>query len=175
MVDKTSEQLSALVDDECSELEIELAIRRLTKDRELKTRWQCYHLISDALKNNVPEAIDIDFHERIREAIEADSALPKQLPSSKTPWLKPITGLALAASVAVVALFGLNFMQPGQTGKPAYIASTTTPQSSPQPPPPDQDRNSKLNDYVVNHSYAATNGVNGMMPYVRMVGYQPSR
>ena len=34
----------------------------------------------------------------------------------------------------------------------------------------------RLNNYLVNHNnYASLNGMNGMLPYVRMVGYQADR
>ena len=70
MADTTAEQLSVLMDGEIDVREAEFTLRRLAKDAELKARWERYHLISDALRNNLPAALDVRFAERLQQALE---------------------------------------------------------------------------------------------------------
>lgn len=177
MADYTVEPLSALVDGECEAAELDLLIQRLTKDADLRGRWQRYHLISDALKNNIPEAIDVDFSKRVISAIETDHFLQTHSPPSPSHWFKPVAGFALAASLGAVVLIGLRLTQqdkPMPSGSLA-VAPLATPRS------PDQVATnsvlqSRLNSYLVNHNeYASMNSVHGMLPYARMVGYEPKR
>ena len=180
MAEKTGEQLSTLMDCECEASELELAVRRLIKDRDLKARWQRYHLIGDALKNNLPEIMDVEFAERIQKAIDAD--LPIKKPAKISPlssWYKPLTGFALAASVASIAVFGLRASLVEDTGtipKQLISAASSPPMVNINDGGFDEEARLRLNNYLVNHSeYASLNGVRGVLPYVHMVGYQTNR
>jgi sigma-E factor negative regulatory protein RseA len=174
MADKTGEQLSALVDGECEISEQQWMLRRLSSDNDLKARWQRYHLISDAVKNNLPSAVDARFADRIGEVIE--TVPPPQADVSGAAgfsWFKPVTGFALAASVAAMGVVALRLIDAGDSGKPddlqrvAQKDQTERPQSS---------LDSRLNTYLVNHNeYASMNGVQGVMPYVRIVGIDSRR
>lgn len=179
MADKTSEQLSALIDGECETPEVGLAILRLCKDKDLQACWERYHLISDALKNNIPEVINTGFCNRLSQAIAAGSPLPAKASFPAYSWRKPAAGVALAASVAAVALIGLKALSPGDDGSLTLTAAVPAPERvsgagiEPGDPRP---FNPRLNNYLVNHNeYASMASVNGMMPYVRMVGYQTDR
>jgi sigma-E factor negative regulatory protein RseA len=200
MADKTGEQLSALMDGECGALEAELALRRLAKDNDLQARWQRYVLISEALKNGLPESIDTRFSGRLRDVI--DGELPSSPSVDLEPpsigrrplilagpklWYKPAAGFALAASVALIVVIGVDSGQPTRvdagTGGPE-LSSTAVGSIAAGPrraeiqsaTPSGVNVNSRLNNYVVNHNeYLSTNSVHGMLPYVRMVGYEPTR
>ncbi len=166
MANKTDEQLSALLDGECASVEVELALRRLAKDLELKECWQRYHLISDALKNNLPETINSGFSDRIRQAIE------EAPPIATTPfsWRRPLFGLGLAASVALVALFGVQIYQSNSESEALRLAEQAASDLH------DRKQASRLSSYLVNHNeYASMNSVHGVLPYVRMVGYETGR
>ncbi|MDQ2694878.1 MAG: sigma-E factor negative regulatory protein [Pseudomonadota bacterium] len=176
MVDKTGQQLSELVDDECAASEAELLLRRLARDPELQGRWQRYHLIGEALKNNLPDAIDRGFAAQVRAAIASDPPLPGAAARSIAVWYKPLAGFAVAASVAGVALLGLSLLQPEPGADGRLLLSAND-------PPPDRPRetvptaaDARLNSYLVNHSeYATLNSVHGVLPYVRIVGYEGRR
>ncbi|HXH04394.1 MAG TPA: sigma-E factor negative regulatory protein [Candidatus Competibacteraceae bacterium] len=199
MVDKTGEQLSALVDGECKAHELELALRRLAKDEELKARWQRYHLVSDALKSHLPVAVDPEFSTRIQRLIEAEPSLQGVVPTvesglppsppAKAPgrsaWGKFLIGVGLAASVALVSALVLR-----QSPQPEPVAPVASHDATPVGPvlasgrplpvehgnPLEADWEAKLNQYLVNHNeYASRNGMQGVLPYVRMVGYETSR
>jgi sigma-E factor negative regulatory protein RseA len=183
-------QLSALVDDELADMEIALVLRRLSRDGDARDRWERYHLISDVIQgHHVPAALDTDFAVRVRQAIEAEP-LPQAVARLLPAWYKPVTGFGLAASVALMALYGLKLNQTDALLPAAPLATTTPALSSPygslpiqmtamtQPANPiGEPVEARLNSYLVNHNgYASMSSVNGMLPYVRMVGYQqPSR
>jgi sigma-E factor negative regulatory protein RseA len=182
-------QLSAMVDDELEDREIDLVLRRLGRDHDACDRWERYHLISDVMQGHLPVALDTGFAARIRQAIEAEP-LPRPLARPLPAWYKPVTGFGLAASVALMALFGLKLNQTDTLRPPVPFAATTPTLSSPpvslpiqtvaaiRPADPiGEPVEARLNSYLVNHNgYASQNSVNGMLPYVRMVGYQqPTR
>lgn len=193
MADKTGEQLSALVDCECEMPELELAVRRLIKDPDLKARWQRYHLISDALKNNLPAVIDTDFSNRVSQAIDTAPPLQTTTIRAVSSWYKPLTGFALAASVALIAVFGLNLIERRATtiDPDPVIAATSPPGLQTVDAPPESTQptsdtrirvagsnalEARLNSYLVNHNeYASMNSVYGVLPYVRMVGHETNR
>lgn len=181
MADKTGEQLSALVDGECEAQELQLALRRLAKDKDLKARWRRYHLLSDALKNNLPELIDANFSERVRKAIDAESPLQNTRLYSASSFYKPVAGFALAASVAIAALFLVRTMDLHEGSTSHLLAAADSSKQQPpeqqviKPVVADNALENRLNSYLVNHNeYASMNSVHGMLPYVRMVGYEPS-
>jgi sigma-E factor negative regulatory protein RseA len=180
MADNMVEQLSALMDSECALPEVEMAMRRLTKDADLQTRWQRYHLISDTLKNNIPDVIDLNLVDRINQAIATDPPLQTTGLAKKSTWNKPVTGFALAASVALVAYAGFRLTPFEVTSEPALVAAATTPRpASPdlsQPNPADTTLEAKLNTYLVSHNeHASMHSVHGVLPFVRIVGYQANR
>ena len=134
-------------------------------------------------------ALDTDFAARVRQAIEAE-ALPRPGAKPLPAWYKPVTGFGLAASVALMALFGLKLNQTDALQPAVPFAATTPALSSPPGSLPIQTVaairpadsigepvEARLNSYLVNHNgYASMSSVSGMLPYVRMVGYQqPAR
>lgn len=179
MADKTSEQMSAIIDGEYEAEEIELALRRLTKDTGLNNVWQHYHLIRDAIKSNLPDTIDNSFADRVKLMVEKESPPPSQSLSPGFSWFKPAAGFAVAASVALVVTlwtlqgteftdrtsFGLvNASAPPseelQTAKSVLVENDTALRSG-------------LSSYIVNHNeYASMTTVYGVLPYARMVGYE---
>ena len=179
MADKSSEQLSVLVDGEFEEWELEFAARRLAGDPVLKTRWEAYHLISDALRNNLPDAIDPRFAERVSAMLTVEKPLSTFTKPVIPSWYKPVAGLAVAASVGVLAVALWSLRPDGSLpAGNSTVAANTTPASplvSPLPAADDSapDSRHRLNSYLANHNeYASMNSVNGVLPYVRIVGYE---
>jgi sigma-E factor negative regulatory protein RseA len=182
MNDKLHEQLSALVDDELTEPEQALLTRRIGTDADLHRRLSRYQLISDALRNQLPDRIDPAFTARVQAALRDESAKTAAVPGSQrlATLLKPVAGLALAASVAVVAVLSLQSVREDVAPLPAvanapssadFIRAENTPQPAVRPRP---DKN--LDIYLVNHNeYAVNRGMQGMLPYVRIVSHDMSR
>jgi sigma-E factor negative regulatory protein RseA len=111
------ENLSLLLDDD-SEADVNAVLDEVMADVNLQYRMRRYQIIGETLRNELPQAIDTDFHHgvmiRIREQspnLEAHDKHSDQgndqgnvAPLLARAWFKPFAGLAVAASVAVVTV-----------------------------------------------------------------------
>lgn len=129
--------LSALMDGETIAND---TVTALCQDKDLQRSWQRYHLIRDALQEEVPPQLGADFTAQmanIIDALDAPSALETPLenqpaPSqvSKTLWqkLKPLTmplmQFGIAASVCLVAVFGVQHYTKQNTLPDAPVLQT---------------------------------------------------
>jgi sigma-E factor negative regulatory protein RseA len=169
-----NEQLSALVDDELPGSEHDLLLRRIESDDQLYQRLSRYQLISDALQSHLPERVDPAFSRRVKVLLRSEPALSRH--SRLAALARPAAGLAVAASVAVMAVMSLQSAQQGTPSPAAVVASAPPPAGdylrvSDEPGNPSVDR--KLDIYLVNHNeYAVNRGMQGMLPYVRIVGHE---
>lgn len=169
MSNKLSEQVSALMDDECTEHELKLAVRQLARDTALAESWERYHLISDVLKGNTPTVLNADFAQRMSTLIDDEPPLSTSpSPQKNRYWYRPAAGLAVAASVAAIAVLVLQpFVD--QSSADNLLAQQPPASSNTQNPPLEDDIAARMNTYMVNHnSLASMNGVHGVLPYVRM-------
>jgi sigma-E factor negative regulatory protein RseA len=175
MKQKLNEQLSALVDDELLPAEHALLVKRLAQDAALQARLARYQLISDGLQNHLPGHVDAGFHRRVRAALQ-DEPAPQSGTGRLASLFKPLAGVAVAASVAVVAVLSLQSIReqdpaavPAVASMPAssdYIRAARAPQ-----PASDTYSAPGLDGYLVNRNeYAVNRGMQGMLPYVRLVG-----
>ena len=169
MNEDRKERISALVDDEISLRDV----ADITTDSEAKDLFARYALISDAIRGDAPSGLGDSLLERVRSDLAAEpiALAPKQ---RKEGW-KPVTGLALAASVATVAILGLRAIEtPPQpdlvAGRSVQTTSTSNRWDVEQPAV-----EAKLNEYLVNHSEYTGYGVQGMLPYARIVSYDSSQ
>lgn len=174
MKDKLHEQISALVDDELEEREQALLLRQLENDAELTGRLSRFQIISDALQNHLPETLSSGFHARVQAALADEPPVHRQR-SSVAALFKPVAGLALAASVAMVAVLSLQSTRQDPEAVPA-VASAPTHDSYIRAAADDSVASSEptaapqnLDIYLANHSeYAVSRGI---LPYVRLVGH----
>jgi sigma-E factor negative regulatory protein RseA len=174
MNETLNEQISALVDDELVAAEQALLIRRLAGDPELCQRLSRYQLISDALRDDLPRHVDPGFQMRVHAALRQEPAVLAAR-TGLAGLLKPVAGLAIAASVAVVAVLSLQSIRQENTGSASVVATTAPAQdryirAADQPVPvqaPVTEQN--LDVYLVNHNEFAVS--RGMLPYMRLVGH----
>jgi len=181
-----NEMLSAIMDGEIPTTQCDQHIREISNNDELRQTWFRYHLIRDAMRGQLQQGIGHDLPDRVRAALEYEPAILSPGPSRPYSFLKPVTGLAIAASVTAAVLLGVQFSnnQTDTDTLPAF-ASNTTPQIS-QPvqfvsgnnrnnPPPIKTMavESPMNRYLVNYNeYRVNSGMRGMLPYVRIVGHE---
>lgn len=164
------EQLSALVDGEADDLERERTLRALGADPELRGTWERYHLASTALRRELELVMDPGLANRIRERLEQDP--PDAARGLLTPkLLKFSAGVAIAASVAAVALLNLSTLvgpsAPTVTARATPAARTLVAET--RPAAPAQQR--VLNPYLVHHAeFSSASGVTSMSAYARVVG-----
>ncbi len=182
MKDKLYEQISVLVDDELTGPEQALLARRIGRDADLQRRLSLYQLVSDALQNHLPPQVDPGFYRRVQAALHDEPAIRSGgLAGSRLGALvKPVAGLAIAASVAIVAVISIQSARQDVPSVPAlatvpadkdYVRVQQAPGTGVQP-----RVGKKLDIYMVNHNeYAVSRGMQGMLPYVRIVGNEVSR
>jgi len=149
------ESLSALVDGEATDWEGKRLIAELERDESLREEWHLHQITSASL--NKSELKGVDLSARISEALESESR-----PVHFGSFFKPFTQVAVAASVAVFALLGIQQM-PLYTNldetageAPSLVAETTDIQPVVIPegfelPPIQAQTVSSTNTVQVNH------------------------
>ena len=180
MSDKLNEQLSALVDGELAEHEYELLLARLDNDPELRARWARYNLISDTLRNHLPDRLAPGLAAQVSGALdqEPSHATATPLTGHGGRLGKQVIGGALAAAVAVVAIIGVQ-QQLGNGGDSgvqsvavAPVSSDRSAESAVAEASADKKlgQRARFNRYLVNHNeYSAVRGMQGLLPYTRIV------
>ncbi len=123
MSDLLNEQLSALLDGELPPEQTALLMRRIAREPELAARLARFRISGEVLRGErvQPRA---DFALRVSAAIAAEPALGPQVAQAAQPaprrragrvpgWLKSATGVAVAASVGMLAVLVLQRAAPG--------------------------------------------------------------
>jgi len=181
------EKLSALVDNELDELEERRVFTALEGDVALRRTWERYHLVRAALHQDVDVVVAQDAAEQVTRRIQAE---PSTAGSFQRHRVTRFLGtLAIAASVAAIAITGVQWVhRPAPAPLPALAANMPAPlpalaANTPAPQNfirsgtthwdmKEPEAESALNAYLVEHDeFASTSGLGGMMPYVRVVGY----
>lgn len=113
MIEKTAEEISSLMDDELDEHSRARVVHKMKDDDEMKSRWEHYHLIGEALRNNLPEIIHPDLANRINNILHQEPSyqFPQNISAQtarRAPRNRAVTGFAIAASLAVVTVLGFQ-------------------------------------------------------------------
>ncbi len=188
------EQLSALLDSELSDQQLDDFMQDLKRDPIEDTESaQRYRLMGDAIRDEIDQASFMDISGAVHRAVEQEPAYNEVIQPQQTAagfslsqlvsgWFKPLTGMAVAVSVAMVTLVTFNTLQNTDSSEqPAQLA-----QSAPVVPVSidiarnvqvastldssnkTSEQQQQLNQYMLLHSgYASQSTMQGMMPYVR--------
>jgi sigma-E factor negative regulatory protein RseA len=115
-------QVSAFVDGELPENEAELLVRRLSQDTHLRKQVSEYLAIGRVMRGEY----SVQGSDALRERIAAElDAGPLQEPADAAVtarparFVRPVAGAAIAATVALVAIFGLGRFADVDTPAPA--------------------------------------------------------
>ena len=158
MSNKSTEHLSSLMDGEVSEETGLFLARRMCADSELGETWGRYHMIRDCLRSPRGEwSVS-----QVRLSVEATPApVTAQAPAGAPAWLRPLSGLAIAASVALVAVLAV-VPQGGEEGATDAVQPFTAPNPLSSAPVSDAasfngatGQRQQLNDYLARHRKAA--------------------
>jgi sigma-E factor negative regulatory protein RseA len=141
MTDDIREYVSVLADGEAHGTKLYAMLDRLEQDPELRQHWERYHLISDALKNNLPSTLDREFAHRVMIALDGESRV--KIPfliwrPPLRPTLRDAVGFAMAASVAAVAILATQWVtQSGEEVNRTSLGSLSVQYgTAPQPTTP---------------------------------------
>ena len=196
-----NEQLSALLDNELKLEELTQLMDDLGRDPLAQGETlQRYQLVGKTLRGELDAAAFMDISAAVQRAIAADTVSlspvrqlqPRWLPGMQT-WRRPVAGLAIAASVAMVTVMSVRLLQqPVSTGAPSLVALSPT--LAPTPIVPVDARRAQqvqvvthrvegsvlpvsvtpqLNNYLMRHSGVAGQAtLQGVMPYARSVSFE---
>lgn len=172
------EELSALIDNELSELEERRLLKTLAADAGLRDTWGRYHLIRAALRRELDVMSAPGLASRVMAGLTAQS--PAGAAFVWRPLAKVAGSLAIAATVAAVTLVGLQLLQRPDGAGSAVVATSAPAAATVRVGATRWDTNQPelertLNVYLVEHNEFASTGVGGMLPYVRVVGYDSDR
>lgn len=195
MSEKMRESLSALMDDEANELELERVLANIGNDDELRQAWSRYHVASDAASGQAQAYMERDISKQVQAAIGAGAALDS-VSGFRQRVLRPLTSFAVAASVAAtVVIGGQQLAQIGAAGAPdGEWADATRPspvglvntlgattvqasygtQSTPVLQPVTRKAyqelaNKRMGRYMQEHAeHAALNSPQGLIPFARV-------
>lgn len=169
MNDAIRMQISAYVDGELPENEAELLLRRMTQDIELRREVAEFLAMSRLIRDRAGLAATDRLHERVLAEIDERPTVEQHEPSQSTGsrWLRPLVGVAVAASVALVAIVGLQQADvPGETAPAtADLAEVAVAVPSPEP------QQELQRQYFLNHADASSdlgaNGINSRLVTLR--------
>lgn len=116
MSDRLRESVSALLDGEADELELRRLLAGAEQD-EVRTAWRDYHLQRDSLSGADMRFAHIDISGRVQAALAAEKA-----PVVAGRWWRPLTSVAVAASVAAVVAVGMRGVNTAPNAVPGVAA-----------------------------------------------------
>jgi negative regulator of sigma E activity len=106
MTDQISDQISAFIDNELSADESALLVRRFERDSDARARALRYTLIGASLRGELLEPHPSVLRQRVAAALSG-SVTPspsRARESLMDRWTRPLLGVGIAATVAVVAI-----------------------------------------------------------------------
>ncbi len=191
MSDAMRESLSALMDDEANELEVERVLSRVASDTQLRDTWVRYNMVRTVAGGHFPAQPGLDVSVRVREALAGQGI---RAPGLGQRLLRPLASVAVAASVAATVVFGGQQLAQLQAGRidGGTIASSVSPvgmvnslgatsvqasygtQDVPQLQPATRTAyqelaRQRLQKYMQEHAeHAALNSPNGLVPFARV-------
>lgn len=130
MNERFHESLSALLDGEADELEIRRLLKQTEQDEELLEKWGNYQMIG-ALMRQEPVA-PVDLAKGVRQALDGqpmDELSPMiEQPLASNTWRKLAASGAVAASVMVAVLVGVQWQQGAavDANQPVMVAQAPT-------------------------------------------------
>ncbi len=193
--------LSAVLDGE-TEIGMILAVsRRVGSDAEMRRTLIRYQMIGESLRGE-PVSLEAEWLvEAVSRRLEAEPTIlaPRPARRSGRRWLQPVAGAAIAASVAAAGIMlAPRFLGSGRAPTAVGLAGNTpvypvvaTPVSqgavatNAAASRPmrwktvdgrvEESRERRFERYLREHSrYATGNGLQGMIPYTTLVGYESS-
>lgn len=182
MSKESLEHLSSLMDGELSRETGLFLTRRLASDEDMCETWERYHLIRDCIRQPGSKQVVTGLNVNFMDGEEAHG----QSFWRQNSWLKPVSGLAVAASVALMAIVVTVPQQgalPGSGDETAISIPASQPFVSPNTltvTPQTQaasfsasqqnSSNNQLNAYLLRHNQMArTSGRQGFVSFVPIV------
>ena len=120
MTDQFHEQISEFIDDEMSVEESEFFVRRLQRDESARRQYLRYQLIGAAVRGEYRHPGVSELGPRLEQALDHDEGESGQ---SRARWVRLASVSGIAASIALVAIFGFMALEPDAPATGAASAS----------------------------------------------------
>jgi sigma-E factor negative regulatory protein RseA len=124
MNDRMNESLSALMDNEANELELERIHAQVTGDARLRQTWARYNLARHAMHGNPVAHLEWDISKRVQSALDGtqvdDTAAAPTV--FKQRMARSLLSFAVAASVAATVVIGGQQLAQVSSGAEPYVA-----------------------------------------------------
>ena len=178
MTTQYDEQLSAFVDGELEQADAEQLVSEILRDDELRSRWLRYQQSGNILRREDVTAPSVELLAGIHAKLNDEPTIlaPRQShPMSAT--FKQVAGMAIAATIAAVAVLMIQPAENVFNASTNQIAATTSTPAANQQWLRVKDVNwsnnrpavvSKLNSYLVNHNGYSTS-IRGTLPFASIV------
>ncbi|MDT8282458.1 MAG: RseA family anti-sigma factor [Gammaproteobacteria bacterium] len=209
MMSKRKEKISAFLDDDMHR--DELMSFSLSGEIEDAKVMQRYQIIGDTMRGEISESSFIDVSHAVRDALSRENigdttlahdaaAVPKQTVAksssiwSLSGWLRPVTGMAVAASVAIVVVLGVtgqdqtgvmpvavnlpgNILPGNITAQPALQIALDNKTINDGAVISTFADNPQVDQYLMNQhlEFATQDTLQGRLPYVRAVSFEPKK
>ncbi len=192
---KRKEKISAFLDNDMHQDEL-MSFSLSAEQGDAKVA-QRYQIIGDSLRGEVSDSSFVDVSAAVREALAneniadqvavAPGASKSEPATEKTGlfdlsgWFKPLAGMAVAASVAVVMVVTVT-QQEGPAIAPVATNITAQPEvqlaveSNTPLQTTVENKDTDLNPYINQHlEFATQDTLQGRMPYVRAVSFEQKK
>ncbi|MBE9560783.1 MAG: sigma-E factor negative regulatory protein [Proteobacteria bacterium] len=185
---KRKEKISAFLDDDMHRDEL-MSFSLSAEDSDAKVALR-YQMVGDALRGEMSESSFVDVSCAVREALvdeniaeQMTTARPETSVSEKSgffdlsAWFKPVAGMAVAASVAVVMVVTVTG-QDDFSGSPVATNVETSPAVQPAVQLAAENKvidnkATDLDPYINQHlEFATQDTLQGRLPYVRAVSFE---
>lgn len=175
MNDAIKTQISAFVDGELPENEAELLLRRISQDRALRQQAAEYLALGRAIRGEKTLAGMATLRDRIAAAID-DESVQHEAPvaeQGRTRLLRPLAGVAIAATVALAAIVGLQQVAVDPGGDEAVPLDAVAEAVSPAYTVPSAAED-KLREYYLRHAassaYVGASSINARLVTLELPG-----
>jgi negative regulator of sigma E activity len=201
---KRKEKISAFLDNDMHRDEfMSFSLSGEVEDAKVVQRYQ---IIGDVMRGEMSESSFIDVSHAVREALSKENigdatsvqdtvAEPKQAVSdhpsvwSLSGWLRPVAGMAIAASVAIVMVVSVTGQDhtgamPVAANMPEHITAQPALQLARDTKRPGDGAvsntvavNPQVDQYLMNQhlEFATQDTLQGRLPYVRAVSFTPEK
>ncbi len=170
MNDALRMQVSAFVDGELAENESELLVRRLSQDAALRQLVAQYLRIGRVVRGESEIPGMANLRGRIASALGEDQPTEAAPARDRSPsrWLRPVAGVAVAATVAAVALVSLQTFEVNAPDRPEATVAGPAVESYTEPTPAEvlsgSPASETLRQYYVRHGETSSDlGPNGIL------------
>jgi len=190
MSDRQHEGLSALLDGEIHGSEVDTLLDDLRQDQAMAAKLARYSLIGHSLRGEPIHHQALDIHATVSRRLADEPAILAATGSAKVlthpHWWRPAAGLAIAASVAALAIALVPQVVSQDPAKPVFDTVAQTPAVPALQPVSARQQTrwtqgqpeieSKLNAYLADHNEFASQGsMTGLIPYASFVSYDGKR